>query len=156
MPKTSNTKIHTANFEDILDKAIAVHYSEHTIEIPGIVIFKKEGSSQLLSRVLNPSLNIVEISEEDFNSMLHVLDISELEGKLYFKTETSPEKNVVLNLDRLKESAVYSEQLDDTVMINNFMFTSNKLEFHAAGMLSFKHVYYMEDLSVLRDIAEAI
>jgi len=141
-----------ANFEEVVEKSTVIHFSEDTIEIPGIVILKREGSASLLSKILNVDLEVIEISDSVFDKMINTLKTVEVENKLIFKTNIKPEKTVILDLENLKKSAVFVKETSTAIFVNNIIFTTDKLEFHGEGMFTSRRVYFLKDLEKIKSL----
>jgi len=152
--KRENEILALGNFEEVLENLIAVHFNEDTIEIPGVVILKRANSGSLLSKILNADLEVIDIDTEVFDSMIATIRTSEIENKLIFKSATKPEKDIVLNLAELKKLAVFVKITDTAIFVNNFIFTNDKIEFHGEGMFTSRRVYFLKDLSPIKNLFE--
>jgi len=148
----SNETLALANFEKVLDTLTAIHYNESTIEVPGIVVFKKEGSGTLLSKLLNAELEVITINQETFDKMIEAIHASTVENKLIFQSTVKPAKTIVLNLDKLKEQAVFLKETETAIFVNNIIFTNDKLEFHGEGMFTSRRVYFLSDLNKIKNL----
>lgn len=144
LTNTKNDKLLIANFEDILNNVITFKYTEEQIEIPGVVILAKEGSKNLFTRLLNPGIELIEISEEIFNSIQTIIESVILDkSKIVTKSKTRPVSNNVINLEALQKLAVFVKITEDSILINDYIFTNNESEFHGDGMFTTKKVYFV-------------
>ncbi len=126
--------IYFANFEKALDLSPIVVFNEKTIEFPGMVIFSTEDGG-FLTKVMNPGLEIFKVSENDFVNMLNA--IKEQKERIYFiDKHTLPKATVRLNLNIIKERMIYMKELEDSVLVNDVLFTISGSEFHGSGMFT--------------------
>jgi len=151
-----NEEFALADFEEVIEQSISIHFSKNTIEIPGVVILKRENSASLLSKILNVELEVVEIKSSVFDKMVSALESLSVENKLIFKTMTKPEKTVILDLENLKKSAVFVKETETAIFVNHIIFTTDKLEFHGEGMFTSRRVYFLEDLTPVKNLFEIV
>jgi len=157
--KNINTKsgaVKIADFEEICANAEVVLYTEKSIEVPGIVSFYLEGSIGSFTKMIYVADKIIEISKENFDKMLAAVKASAKEPNiLASKTKTKPEKQVLFNLAKIKEDFIYGEETDDTLLVNNNVFTNSTMEYHGEALFSTKHVFFL-DYAEMAKIREAI
>jgi len=146
-----NETLLLSNFEDLIESAVIIHYNEDTIEIPNAVILKKGDGSFLIEKVMNASLEVINIEDHIFDAMYEAITASEVENRMIFKANLSPDFTVSVNLDRLRETAVYVKETDTAVFVNNIVFTNSKLEFHGEGMFTMRNAYLIKDISIIKN-----
>lgn len=138
-------------FEEILEKVPVITYNETTIEIPGVVVFKDSKKGKFLTQVLNPGVEIIFVTTENFNDMINAIKATESDH-LGFESRTIPRKQIVLNLAELKRRTIFIKTYDDTLSVNDYIFTNSELEFQGDGMFSAKKAYFVdfETLSIIK------
>ena len=144
------------NISKIVPKeAIVISYSEDTIEIPGIVILKRKGSNNLVQKLLNPSIEIIDIENNVFSDMISTIIASEVESnRIINESRVKPIKKVIININSLMNLAVFVRLSEESILINDYIFTKSETEFHGDGMFTSRKVYFIkdEDLKKLKDI----
>jgi len=150
--EAKNEKLLLADFESILDNTITILFSEDTIEVPGVTILKREGKSTVLDKILNAELEVIEVENNSFDAMLETISVAKVENKLIFKASTSPDKTVILNLKKLKENAVFVKETETAIFVNNFIFTTDKLEYHGEGMFTSRKAFFVKELNTIKSL----
>lgn len=138
-------------FEEILERVPVIAYNESMIEVPGVVVFKSEKKNKFLTQVLNPGVEIIFVTTENFSDMLNAIKATESEY-IGFESHIIPKKQIVLNLTELKRRAVFIKTYDDTLTVNDYVFTNSETEFQGDGMFSSKKAYFVdfETLSIIK------
>jgi hypothetical protein len=116
-----------SSFEEMLDKINFVKYSDSFIEIPGIIIFSSKNDT--LRQMLNPSLDILSVSQDDLKSM-----IEEIEKKNFFFMDgfLKPKGIWGLNLEKIKNELILYKESETFIIVNNMLFTIDSIEFHGS------------------------
>jgi len=146
-----------ANFEEIVENVVTFSTNKDFIEFPGIVIFKKEGSSNFLTKILNPGIEIIEIKSDIYDNMKNIVESIILDkSKIVITSKLKPIKTHVINIKKLKEVAIFVKSTEDSILINDYIFTNNEAEFHGDGMFTSKKVYFLslEDINKIKDLFE--
>ncbi len=133
--------IYLPSFEEILNKAKVIIFSKNRIEIPGIIIFAREGKC-LINQLFNPGVEILSVANLDFDKMLQSLEIEE-ENLMFFKLSLKQGGVVRINLNKIKEGMILVRKTEDILVINNILFTSNEAEFHGTGMFTLKELSFL-------------
>lgn len=147
-----NNRLFISDFEDIVRECEVISYNENLIEIPGVMLIVPEQKASFSLVALNPGIDIIKISEEEFLKMHEIIShIHEVEDRIVVSSPLMLKRKHVINLEKLVERAVLVKISDDTVLVNNYVFTSNLLEFHGDGMFTSKHAYNLgiEDMAVI-------
>lgn len=136
-------KNYIMKFEEALKKVSIINFNETSIEFPNMIVFSKEEKTLLYS-MLNPGVEVFKVSEEDFKEMLNTVKVK-LEENInikYIDRKVSPKTTARVNLDLLKEKAVYLREYNDTFICNEILFTTSETEFHGTGMFTGRnHVF---------------
>jgi protease II len=134
-----------SEFEDIIKNTTVISFNDNFIEIPGIVLFsKKETTKNIIQRILNPGVELIEVEDSLFESMRTALEKFESEDlTISFKSKTIPVKTTIINLEKLKETTVFVRTVGDSITVNDFVFTNNEAEYHGDGMFTTKKVYFL-------------
>lgn len=153
-----NTNIFIVDYESLFNKSVIISYNENYIEIPGVVIFSRKKEKQsLFDRILNPGIEIVSIEEEMFEQMIESIKVHEAESYVIsFDSKTKPSKTILINIEALKEAFVFAKVDNDTITINDYVFTNNEMEFHGDGMFTSRKVYFIDfdSMSKIKAILE--
>jgi len=124
-----------APIEKIAKTQKVIYFDNDKIEVPNIVIFRKENSGLIKSfaqRVMNPGVPQVEVSESDFNTRIMALE-TEIDGVIYIELK-GLKTTARVNLDLIKRDAVYVERDDQYLKVNDIVFTSDIVEYHGFSM----------------------
>lgn len=147
--------IYVEDFEKILEKSIIIEYSNSIITIPGIIIFVKESeSSNLINRIFNPSIEILSVDKETFEQMIEAISVYKIEGEKFTTvSKTKPVKNLIFNLKNLESQIVFAKAEDNTLIVNDFLFTSNESEFHGEAIFTSRKVFFLkkEDFAKIKN-----
>jgi hypothetical protein len=141
-------------FEEVIKTAMVISYNNDFIEIPGTVIFTK-GNAGFLNKVLNPGVEIISIDEELFFEMKNAIIAHETNKEIIsIESKTKPTKKTLINIDILKKQAVFARIIDDSITVNDIVFTNSETEFHGDGMFTSRKVYFLnfEDLAKVRSL----
>ena len=153
--ETTHGSLMVAPFENVLSKAISFSYNEKYIEIPGVVIFSKEGNKTFVNKILNPGIEMITVEVSFFEEMYNAIDAIRAENSVItFKSKTLPEKVTVINLNVLKSSAIFVRVIDNSITVNDIVFTNNEAEFHGDGMFTSKKVYFVnfEQMATIKQL----
>jgi len=151
--ENSNETLLLANIYNVLDNSITFSFGDNHIEFPGIVIIQREGTKKFITKLLNPGLEIIEIVDSVFDSMKIAIDSIVLDkSKIITDSKIRPIRKNIINLNKLQESAIFVKSTEDSLMINDYVFTNNEAEFHGDGMFTSKKVFFLgfEDMSRIR------
>jgi hypothetical protein len=148
-------KLILAAYENIFNAAPIISYNQNFIEVPGVVIFsKKKPAKGIVSRLLNPGIEIIPIEEDLFIEMQEAIKVHESESSVIsFESKTKPAKTTILNLELLKRSFVFARVDKDSISVNDMVFTNSEAEFHGDGMFTSKKVYFLnfENLAKIKN-----
>jgi hypothetical protein len=143
MKKINN--IYVENFEKILEKSIVIEYNENQIEIPGIIIFTKKSTQTLISRLFNPSIEIVSVDDESFEMMINSAKVYEIEGKKFAVTsKTKPIKTIIFNIKNLESQIVFAKKENNIIIVNDFLFTTKEFDFHGESIFTSRKVFFID------------
>jgi len=145
-------KILLKNFEEAVKVSDIVYFGKDYIEIPGIVVFAKEKKG-LIFQLINPGIDILYVSQEEFDSMVSYLDISE-EGVVFFSTKTTPVAQVRVSLENIKNRLILMKETKDTLLLNQILFTTNEFEFQGSGMFSGRKNVFFVSKEILKSIKD--
>lgn len=147
--------ITVVGIEDILQRASVIEYNDNMIEVPNVVMIKRKNSTSLLEKILNPGIEILDVEDEDFNKMIEmIISYQSNNDVVTFDEKTKPSKYVVLNLEKLKSEKIFTRITEDSIYMNNYVFTNNEFEFHGSGMFTSKRVLFLsfDDLHKVKEI----
>ena len=139
-------------FEEVVESAEVIYYTENHIEIPGIIIFSKEKKG-FLFQVMNPGMEIFSINEEDYNKMIELLLVRE-KDVISFKTKTTPVATVRLNLKKIKENLILIRESKNILVLNKTLLTTNEFEFQGSGMFTGKENVFLVSKEVFDNIKD--
>lgn len=144
-------------FEEVMKTAMVVSYNSDFIEIAGVVIFTK-GKSSFLNKMLNPGIEMIAIEEEMFFELKNAVIAHGADASVIScDSKTKPSKTNLINLDILEKEAVFVRTIDDSITVNDIVFTNSETEFHGDGMFTSKKVYFLnfEQLAKVRNLFKA-
>lgn len=153
--ETSHGRLLLSDFEGIFSAAKVMSYNKDFIEIPGVVIFTRVNSSKFINRVLNPGVEVIAIEEDLFQSMIEAITVHESDvNTISFESRTRPIKKTIINIQKIKDDFIFARINEDSITINDIIFTNNEAEYLGDGMFTAKKVYFVnfEQLATLRDI----
>lgn len=154
--ETTHGTLSVQDFESIFKKAVSVSFNENFIEIPGVVIFSKLGKKGFLNKILNPGVEFIPVEDSLFDSMLSAIKVHEGDiGNISFDSKSKPTKRTVISLSQLKEQFIFGRIVEDSITINDMVFTNNEAEYHGDGMFTSKKVYFV-NFELMAKIKEAI
>lgn len=142
--ETTHGTLSVQDFENIFKKAVSVSYNSEFIEIPGVVIFSKLGKKGFINKILNPSVEFIPVEDNLFDSMLAAVKVHEAEiDCISFDSKSKPAKRTIISLTQLKEQFIFGRIVEDSITINDMVFTNNEAEYHGDGMFTSKKVYFV-------------
>ncbi len=142
--ETTHGTLSVQDFESIFKKAVSVSYNEEFIEIPGVVIFSKLGKKGFINKILNPSVEFIPVEDNLFESMLAAVKVHEAEiDCISFSSKSKPAKQTIISLTQLKEQFIFGRIVEDSITVNDMVFTNNEAEYHGDGMFTSKKVYFV-------------
>jgi len=146
----NDLKIFFRNFENSLDKAKVIKYSEKYIEFPGMIIFSKKGEK--FSQFLNPGIDILTVDKDDFSLMIDLIKENKSKDFLVVTASLKPKGFFSFNLKRIKEDLLFYKETPSFVIANDMLFTSDTFEFHGSAFSGRKNSYLLSDdeLSLLK------
>ncbi len=154
--ETTHGTLSVQDFENIFKKAISVSYNNDFIEIPGVVIFSRLGKKGLLNKILNPGVEFIPVEDALFASMLDAVKVHETDiGNIAFDSKSKPTKRTIVSLTQLKEQFIFGRIVEDSIAINDMVFTNNEAEYHGDGMFTSKKVYFV-NFELMAKIKETI
>jgi len=144
--QTNHGELLVADFERVIKNSEIISFNENFIEVPGIVLFTKEKKkTNIIQRLLNPGVEVIEVDEKLFGEMINSLKAHESEEfRISFDSKTLPVKTTIINLDQLKERAIFVRVIGDSITVNDIVFTNNEAEYHGDGMFTTKKVYFID------------
>jgi hypothetical protein len=144
------------DIESIFNKVLILDYNDDFIEVPGIVLIYKKSSASFFGRILNPGVEIIQLEDAEFDSAIEKITIlSQNSNIISCDQRTKPTRYSMINLDKLKEQGIIFRTTDDSIYVNNYVFTNNELEFHGIGMFTSKKVIFLT-FDQLNKVKEAI
>lgn len=147
---SEDSKIFFINFEKALDMSPIVIFNETTIEFPGMLIFSTEESG-LLTRILNPGLEQFKVSDLDFANMQNAL--KEKKEQVYFVDKhISPKATVRLNMNIVKANMIFMKKFEQSILVNDILFTTSGSEFHGSGMFTGRDNVFLLDKLIFDEI----
>ena len=119
--------------EDAVEKSQLVMFNEEVIKINDELMFVKantNGARKLMYATLFIGTDMVEVDEESFQSMEQVI-LNKKEDKDYLLIDygRKPNAKVLINLKTIKNNMVSLKTNEDTIIVNNIIFTVNTMEF---------------------------
>jgi len=136
--------LYISNFEDVLKRTKVINYNKDLIEIPGIIMFINDKSATLWVKLLNPGIELITIDEETFAEMLEAIEAHKIEKDIIvFKTKTIPAKDVILNIPVILKETIFIRIFQNSIIINDMIFTSSESEFHGDGMFTSRKAYFL-------------
>lgn len=131
-----------SDFENVLSTTPIISYSDSIIEIPGIVMFIKDGTKPFWTKILNPGTELIPIDHETFDYMLEAIEAHRANPSIIcFKNKTMPVRETIVSLRLLAKHAIFVRVFGNSMIINDTVFTSNEAEFHGDGMFTSRKVY---------------
>ena len=150
--KSNNEEVLVADFDDICKNAKIIGFNDNVIDIKGVFSFYRAGYRNILNKFMDPSKNI-EIDEATFKGMVDALKTLSAEPHVIVtESKTRPVQTLIINLETLKKALMISYQDNETITINNFVFTSSMMNFHGEALKLTQEVFYLgfDDLSKLK------
>jgi hypothetical protein len=155
--ETPHGTVLISDFESALSASLIMAFNDDFIEVPGVVIFTK-GNITFIDKILNPGVEIISVDHELF-AKLHatLMEHKDDVNIIAIPSKTKPSKTILINTDVLKKQAVFARIIDDSITVNDVVFTNNNSEFHGDGMFTNKRVYFVnfEQLSAIRGLFKA-
>ena len=148
--KTNLGEIYFTNFEEIVSRSEVIAYNDESIELADGLIFWKDKELGFLEKVINIGAQIIKIEPTTFDNMIKAIEASASDPNiLMIESETKPKRNVLINLNQLKDNFVSGRKDENVLSINNYIFTNSKAEFHGLGAFLGKKAFYVsfEDMS---------
>ena len=141
------------NIEEIVKNSMIIKIGVDFIEIPNIVIFSK--SKKLLHQFLNPSVHVLNISDEEFERMK--VKINEKSSNININSITKPSANIIVNYEFLLNNLVFVKKEDSKLKVNGVVFTTDKSEFYGLGVAGVD-VYFLKehDFNILSSLIISI
>lgn len=139
-----------APLEEAIDVAPIIIYNQSTIEFPGMVMFTVEDTG-LLSKILNPGLESFQVKKEDYKNMINAIE-SEKENVIFIEKHLSPKGMIRINLSLIKDRMFYLKEFENSILINDILFTTSSSEFHGSGMFSGRSSVVFVNEKVFSDI----
>lgn len=139
--------------EDAIKLATVINYNENMIEFPGLFILSKDNNGSLISKLLNPGVEIFEVSEDAYEEMYALVNQATEGVKVLKKTKTVPITKSRINLDKMRRDSIYIKNFEGSLVVNEVLFTTSEFEFHGTGLFTArKHVYLisLEELENLK------
>ena len=143
------TKNYILNFEESIKKMPVINYNKDSIEFPGMLIFSKE--KNLIQSMLNPSIEIFKLEEEEFKNMLNII-IEDNEDVLLIDKKVIPKTTARVNLELLKDSNVFLKEYDKTFIVDKYLFTTDETEFKGIGLFTGREEVFLVCEEMLEDI----
>jgi len=142
--ETEHGTLLVSEYEEILKRTPIIAFNEDIIEIPKVIMFTKGTKANYVNRILNPSVEFVKIEGELFNTMEEANKTQIANPNIIvFESRTKPLKEYMLNLEALKNSAIFTRVTEDTIIVNDMIFTNNETEFIGTGIFTAKEIFYL-------------
>ncbi len=150
-----NEEVYLADFEDIVQKVSIIKFNKDTIVIPDICVITPKGKDTFIKRLLNSSEDFVVVDPEEFDKMLQILDV--IQNEKYVITKESrviPKYTILINLNALKNNAVFIKSSRNILEVNGIVFTDSELDYQGFGLFTSKEPIFLtfDELAHIKEI----
>lgn len=138
--------------EKAIEIATVINYNENTIEFPGLFILSKNGKVSVVSKLLNPGVELFNIDSAAFEEILSLIS-EEKEGVRHLeKSITLPAMKSRVNITKMLEDNIYIRDFDNSLVVDDVLFTTSEIEFHGTGLFTARKHVYLVGMSTLSDL----
>jgi len=153
--KDNKEEIYFLDFEEIVKKVSVIKYNKDIIVIPNICAITPEKKDSLLKRLLNSGEDFISVKEDEFKKMIDILDLISTETHILSKeSRTIPKYNILINIEVLKENAIFVKSSGNVLEINGLVFTDSELDYQGFGLFTTKEPIFVsyEEMSHIKEI----
>jgi len=135
-----------------LKVARVINYNKSTIEFPDLFILSKNSKVSLVSKLLNPGMELFEVDDDSFDEIVDLIEKKE-DGIMHLeKSVVLPAMSSRINIAKIKSENLYIKDFENSIVIDDVLFTTSEFEFHGTGLFTARKHLYLVTMSELNSI----
>ena len=138
--------------DEALKVARVINYNENTIEFPDLFILSKNSKVSLVSKLLNPGVELFEVDDDSFDEIIDLIKKEE-DGVMHLeKSVVLPAMSSRINIAKIKKENLYIKDFGNSIVIDDVLFTASEFEFHGTGLFTARKHLYLVTMPKLNSI----